>query len=246
MRQMSARLLLVACLSGSIGSGAALAAGPNLVLNGGFEQTLVNASSEFGTRYPSQQVTNWTSTGYNFVFKPGTADSGGATSEFGSGLMLWGPNNGSANGLPSTSPSGGNFIAADGAFSVGAISQTITGIAAGQTVDVSFYWAGAQQYSFDGATTEKWQVSLGSSTQSTTVVNNVNHGFTGWVQQTFRFVASVANPVLSFLAVGTPSGQPPFALLDGVSAVVVPEPTTLTILLSGVAGLFGLSRRRRQ
>jgi len=236
----------MACLFGTIGSGAALAAGPNLVLNGGFEQTLVNASSEFGSRYPSQQVTSWTSTGYNFVFKPGTADTTGAASEFGSGLMLWGPNNGSANGLPSTSPSGGNFVAADGAFSVGAISQTITGIAAGQTVDVSFYWAGAQQYSFDGATTEKWQVSLGSSTQSTAVVNNVNHGFTGWVQQTFRFVASVANPVLSFLEVGTPSGQPPFALLDGVSAVVVPEPTTLTILLSGVAGLFGLSRRRRQ
>ena len=76
-------------------------------------------------------------------------------------------------------------------------------------------------------------------------MNNVSHGFTGWVYQTLTFVTTVANPVLSFLAVGTPSGQPPFVLLDGVSVTVVPEPATGTILIAGIAGLIGLARRRR-
>src|SRR5579875_1665329 len=64
----------------------------NLVTNGDFEQLLVpGVSSEFGDRLPSQQVTGWTTNGYNFVFTPGTADTSGAAGEFGN-LALWGPN----------------------------------------------------------------------------------------------------------------------------------------------------------
>ncbi len=222
----------------------ALAANPNLVLNGGFEQTLINSSAQFGSSYPTQQVTSWSTAGYNFVFKSGTADNGGGTGTYGN-VQLWGPNNGSANGLTAASPLGGNFIAADGGFEVSPITQTINGLAAGERVEVSFYWAGAQQSGFLGANTEKWQVSLGSSTQSTAIVNNASKGFTGWMYQTFTFVTTVANPVLSFLAVGTPTGQPPFALLDGVSVTVVPEPATGSLMLAGIAGLIGLSRRRR-
>ena len=44
----------------------------SLVVNGDFEQLLVpGASREFGSRFPSQQVTGWTTNGYNFVFTPG-------------------------------------------------------------------------------------------------------------------------------------------------------------------------------
>lgn len=216
-----------------------------LVQNGNFEQTLVAGSSEFGSYYPSQQVTGWKSTGYNFVYTPGTADTTGGTSQYGA-IKLWGPGNGAANGLPATSPTGGNFIAADGAYEVGAISQTITGLTGGDDVMLTFYWAGAQQYNFSGATTDQWKVSLGAETHSTNVVSDPNHGFTGWVKQTMIFEATAASEVLSFLAVGTPSGEPPFALLDGVSATVVPEPMSWAIMAAGLVGLGGFARLHRK
>lgn len=74
------------------------------VTNGGFESTLLAQSSEFGDRFPSQQVTGWSTSGYNWVFRPGEADTVGGNGEY-SFLSLHGPGNGSANGL-TTSPFG--------------------------------------------------------------------------------------------------------------------------------------------
>ncbi len=65
--------------------------------------------------------------------------------------------------------------------------------------------------------------------------------------QTFNFTADNTSDVLSFLAVGTPNGEPPFSLLDGVSVQAAPEPGTLLLMLGGL-GLVGLgvvrSKRR--
>jgi hypothetical protein len=61
--------------------------------------------------------------------------------------------------------------------------------------------------------------------------------------QTFYFVATNTSELLSFLATGTPSGEPPFALLANVS-VTVPEPDSVTIMLSGLVALIGLTRFR--
>jgi len=218
----------------------------SMVTNGSFEVLQTNASSQFGAGYSSQQVIGWTTSGYNFVFLPGTADAAGATGQYGN-LKLWGPGDGSANGLPASSPDGGNYIAADGAFSVAAITQTITGLSPGSTAVVSFNWAGAQQYGsqYNGATTEQWIVGFGNDpTQATAVAQDASHGFTGWMRQTFSFAVTSTTAVLSFLANGTPGGQPPFSLLDGVTMVQVPEPATWAVLLSG-AGLAGLISRRR-
>lgn len=51
--------------------------------NGGFEATLVDQSSEFGSLYPVQQVTGWTTNGYNWVFRPGEADGPGGPGQYG-------------------------------------------------------------------------------------------------------------------------------------------------------------------
>jgi len=137
-------------------------------------------------------------------------------------------------------------VAADGAFQVGAISQTISGLNVGQQYTVGFDWAAAQQHGFTGATTEQWKVSLGGQTQSTAVYNNANHGFSGWMHESFTFTATTGSEALSFLAFGTPSGEPPFSLLDGVTMVAaVPEPETWALMLCGMGLIGGLQRRRR-
>jgi hypothetical protein len=211
---------------------------------------LSNGSFELLTDGPGQlgyntNATDWTTSGYNFVFASGTADQGGVTGQDGD-LQLWGPQNGSANGLPASSPDGGNFVAADGAYKVGAISQTVNGLTPGDDYTVGFWWAGAQQSGFTGPNTEQWQVSLGSQTLDTAVVDNASHGFTGWQYETMTFTATSATEVLSFLAIGTPSGQPPFSLLDGVSLnAAAPEPSEFALTIGGLLGILAAKKFRR-
>jgi len=210
------------------------------VTNGSFETT-TNGNGQLGY---NTNATGWTTTGYNFIFAPGTADVVGDTTGSAGSLALWGPNDGSNNGLPGTSPDGGNFVAADPVYNQGPIYQTINGLTIGQTYVLGFYWGGAQQYSFTGPTTEGWDVTLGSVTQDTVALSNVNHGFTGWYYQTFNYVATSASETLSFMAVGTPNGLPPFALLDGVSLQAAPEPGTLALIGLGLLAIPIGSRLR--
>jgi hypothetical protein len=236
---MRTKLILMAlAAAAAMSAGAAHAAGSELIVNGGFETGTAGQIDNVGT------VLGWNTTGYNFLFNGTGADTVGVQGQYGN-LQLWGAGNGSANGL-GASPVGGNFIASDGAFMQAPITQTVNGLVAGQQYNLSFYWAGAQQHGFDGVNTEQWVVKLGNESQSTVVKTNVNHGFTGWQKETFTFTATGASELLSFLAVGTPSGVPPFSLLDGVSmTAAVPEPATWGMLGLGL-GLVGFAARRRK
>ncbi len=230
----------------------------NLVQNGSFESTsyfthnawvpVTGSSSEFGSHLPNFRVDDWTTTGFNMLYVPGQADAVGANSQFGAhSMLLWGPNNPtnpSHNGL-TTSPDGGNFIAADGDFEVGAIQQTIDGLVAGKTYSLDFNWGAAQQHGYYGATTERWQVSLGAETKYTSTIHLPSEGFSGWRQQKFVFTATQSSEVLSFLAQGTPMGMPPFSLLDGVSLNAnVPDGASTAVLFGASTILLGGLRRR--
>jgi hypothetical protein len=228
----------------ALGNTQANATPTNLVKNGDFELT-----SGFGELGLYATLNDWTSTGFNFVFAPGTADTSGAPGFYGQ-LQLWGANNGGANAL-AVSSNGGNFVANDGAFGAYGdpiIQQTIHGLTVGATYEVKFEWAAAQQYGFYGPTTEWWRVNLGSNsltTQATGIYSNASQGSSNWMQEAMRFTATNTSEVLSFLAVGTPDGKPPFSLIDGVSMTEVPEPSSWLMLLTGL-GLIGalLSRRK--
>ncbi len=213
----------------------------DLITNGGFE-TLTTGYGQIGF---NTNATGWTTTGYNFVFSATNADNGGVNGSAGN-LQLWGPGNGSSNGLHA-SPNGGNYIAADGAYQVAAITQDFTNLTVGHTYIVGFDWGAAQQKGFTGPTTEQWQVSLGSDRHLTEVAHDLNHGFIDWRMEAFQSVATSTSETLSFLAIGTPGGKPPFVLLDGVTMydrADVPEPTALVAMFAGVLGAGVFVRRR--
>ena len=89
------------------------------------------------------------------LFRPGRgrvgdpADTTGATGIDGL-VKLWGPGDGSANGL-GLSPNGGNFLAVDPSYrgagreQSNPITQLLTGLTPGKEYAVTFWYAGAEQ-----------------------------------------------------------------------------------------------------
>jgi hypothetical protein len=234
-----------------------------LVTNGDFE-TLSNGASNGSQISPSvgtQNVYGWTmgtrstsssTPGLGFIYSSGQGDSTTGTS---SGVYLWGPANGNYNGLTANSGfnttggnAGGNYLALDAdPNNSGAISQTINGLTVGQGYVLTFAWATAELDDTNyGNTTDSVQVTLGSQTQSTQTLSTASKGFDPWRQVTMFFSATSTSETLSFLAVGTPSGDPPTVLLDAVSLIYAPEPSTWLMMLAGLGGLAGFTALRRR
>ena len=231
----------------------------NLVQNGGFVPSNLSAASAY---VGSGQVTidNWNiSKSYTFLISDGTtyatninaanygpdpvwntpitAPSGGAVTFYGS--------------APVNSPTGsGWYLASDGAYGADAIiSQTVTGLTVGKEYKLSFYQASAQQKEFDGDSTDYFTVSFGSSTQNSATMSHASMApVSAWSQQIMSFTAGDSSQLLSFVAQGAPAGQPPFALLSGVSVEevqAVPWETD-TLPLVGSTVLFGLGLWAKQ
>jgi Protein of unknown function (DUF642) len=205
-----------------------------IVNNGGFSGPSTSGEISNGS-YSGVTLPGWTNANgsYNFVFTSGSAL---APNQFGNTVSFYGP--------PTSSPNGGNFVALSSDFNQGTISQTISGLTAGKTYIVSFDYAGAQQKGYSGASSDYLAVSLGGQTDDTPTLNDPSNGFTGWNSDTLEFTATSTSETLSFLAVGTPSGVPSFALLDGVSISQTPEPGSLVLLSTGLIGLSGFVRSR--
>ncbi|HWT29205.1 MAG TPA: PEP-CTERM sorting domain-containing protein, partial [Methylophilaceae bacterium] len=93
-----------------------------------------------------------------------------------------------------------------------------------------------------------WRVNLGndpSTWQATGIYTNASHSSSNWMQFSMVFTATSTSEMLSFLAAGTPSGEPPFSLLDGVSMYEVPEPASWLLMLLAMATIMAMRRRRR-
>jgi hypothetical protein len=235
----------------------------NLVQNGGFEMNTLpsplNPANASGAEIDSNwhytgDLTNWFTTGgstYNILFfgNVANAKTNNADTRFTSGEAQH--LNSNFNAL---SPNGGAFVGLDGdPVANGPLDQTINGLTVGDKYDLSFYWAGTELSNRTGYGTIQVTGSLGGDPFATTAYSNTNGAgtpgsFSGWMLENFTFTANSTSELLSFLAVGTPSGNlPPFALLDGVSVTGVPEPSTWAMMLAGFGGLgFAAFRRRRK
>ncbi len=208
---------------------AGVAKAENLVVNGSFETTTLTDKDYF-----SGKVAGWSGGDHlTFLDFPGTADDPDKY------LTVYGP-------FPYASPDGGNFVEADGAPSYhGAFYQTISGLTVGKTYELTFYQAAGQQTGFKGPTTEQWQVSFGDQTKLSDQFSLPEGGVGPWQAQKMYFTASSASQVLTFLAEGTPDGQPPIAFLDGVVMSDAPEPAAWALMLVGVGAMGAVARRRR-
>ena len=247
------------------GFNAPVQAGPiNYVTNGDFEtlatgNTLGAAGGYFCQAGAScvSNVANWSSTchGTNACGAGGTPDSllfaNTSGSAFNGNIGLWteGANGVTAGSPVPNSPTGGHFVAFDGDPNFNAsISQTITGLTPGGAYAISFWQGAAQQNGTTGATTEQWKVTFATQSQTSTLMNNVSHGWVNWNQQVMFFTVSAQSTgteVLTFLSQGTPNGEPPVVLLDGISLIATPEPQTCGLVILGLTGIPWLMRRRR-
>jgi hypothetical protein len=235
-RPISFRLRLsTVCLAAILWGAATPAQADSLILNGSFETTTLTNSGFFTTN----DVADWSTSSYTFLVFPGTAQTG-----IGNGVTLYAGT--SPDIMPATSPDGGNFVAADGAYEQGDISQTVNGLTPGQEYDLTFYQAGAQQQGYNGPTTDRFEITLGSETEYSALMSNPSHDFQPWEEQSLTFTATAATEVLSFLAVGTPNGVPPFTLLDGVSLTATPEPAYAGLIGIGLLILGAVRRRQKK
>ena len=259
----------------------------NLVTNGSFEtnfgagqfnQTLPGSAGGQNANHPGTTASGWTVIGTNANYPDGYAFLFKNNNSFTTSNGSVGPTSGSANpsGSPTLplwgnsqdgSPDGNYFYGVDSTYHPSALTQEIGGLVDGRTYTLTFDYAAAQQFDYDGNTIDDWVVTLGGQQIATTNLKLPSHGFSGWFTDSvsFTYEGEGQNPgLLSFVNLGmggcnaqfkncapvdpAASGGPPFSLLDGVSLTgSAPEPSTWAMMFIGFAGLAcaGLRNRRR-
>jgi hypothetical protein len=234
------KFAMIASLAVSFAMATTAQAATQFVTNGDFS----SLTAGLGQLGYNTDATGWSTSGYNFVMNVGDVGSDG---QYGN-LSLWDVANGGSNTWNGLGPTdSGNYVAMDGDFSVGPITQTITGLTPGSTYTLSFAYAFGQQYTFNGGTSQGLIVDLGSTQVLSTLENPIDdHSFSGWQTFTGTVKATSASEVLSFLAQSTPA-IPPFTLVTDVSLIgSVPEPASWGMMIVGLGAMGAVARRRRR
>jgi len=253
MKKMFAKLVLSCAAVATLMAGAGQAA--NLVSNGDFSQFTSGAPGGG----PSQ-ILNTTAGGYanltdwtvgntvtnnplqSFAYVIPTTGVGAYTAYYPGNPTIGFWSN------PGAAPSGTtNAVSIDGYTQGATLSQTLTDLTVGASYQVSFDWAAIQYNTASGAYTERFDVSFGSSTQSTQTYSQATHTNSDWTHESFTFTADATSDVLQFLSYGTPGGDPPAGILTNVDVqAAVPEPSTMALLGIGAVWLVGTRLRRNR
>lgn len=215
----------------------------NLVQNGNFtswtRHTIPN-SQDVGLLDGEVTANGWTSGGYNFVMVNGNDND--PRNDFN---MWTAANSAGANTWDGNAAHTGDFVAMDGKFDTGPLSQTITGLKVGEKYTLYFSYGFGQQERFSNATVQSLAAYMNNAKIWDSGDTNVcNHCFTGWSDAHVSFTATGTSEVLKFLATGD-QPVPPFAVLSDVSIPGAPEPAAWALMTLGVAALGGAARRRR-
>ena len=254
------RWLLAGLFGAATVIGLAGGAQAQTLLNGGFETFTAGTGGNRAIAGAGSTMQGWSmvnpTLGYASVITTTQANSASGYLDNGQTIPLWNPNNGGTTTI-AASGDGGNFVAFENVGNTCGcyIYQTVTGLTVNARYTVSFMQAGAAWAGGTAlATTDFWTVGWGKTTdayssytvQNSATINTPAKGFSGWVTQQLVFVATATQMVLTFMANGSPTGQPPFSLLDGVSVTAVPEPASALLVWSGIAGLVALRRSRKR
>jgi hypothetical protein len=226
----------------------------NVLTNGNFDTAPGGStvSTEFGAdgyaALPGWTVTASNSTPFDLWWAASNAASVSALTQYGnSGQELVPSYPGADHGNP-------YFVGLDGSSSaLGILSQTVNGLVVGDHYQLTFDWAGSQMITGSQLPyTIALAYNLGTSILTSGTGAPVTSTFTAtqygqsstWQTVTMNFTATAGTEILSFLALGTPAGDPPIALLDNVALVDVPEPSSLAFVF-GALLVGGIAFRRR-
>lgn len=155
------------------------------------------------------------------------------------------------NGWQAAPPDGATTaLGMDADYNSTPIYQTVSGLVVGHAYTVSFDWEASQWYGNVGTTTENVTAILGGKAITTDIYTLESKGLSRWmsVSDTFVYdgktdtlpvlsngnstILTTAANALTFIAHGTPVGEPPNVVLSNVELVddgktAVPAPTSL-------------------
>lgn len=159
--------------------------------------------------HPGTTADGWIVTGtkrqFAFIFK---SNNSFTTSNGHVGPASESANPSGSNTLPlwghsgDASPDGDYFYGVDSTYHPSALTQEIGGLAVGRTYTLTFDYAAAQEFDYDGNTIDMWDFTLGGQTIATTHIDLQSHGFSGWETEsvTFTYDGEGQNPgPLSFV-----------------------------------------------
>jgi hypothetical protein len=125
------------------------------------------------------------------------------------------------------------------------LTQTVTGLTPGQMYELSYYENGRADSRVNPTTAETFVggVSLVAA-HLVQPVDTIGVYSNAFVQRTAQFTATAESMVLEFRATQL-NGNDSFLVIDNVSIVAVPEPSTLILSTAGLIGLLATAWRKR-
>ncbi|MEI8019158.1 MAG: hypothetical protein WCH39_13225, partial [Schlesneria sp.] len=95
---------------------------------------------------------------------------------------------------PGAAPSGQQYaVTLDGYQKAATLSQTLSGLTAGESYKVTFDWAAVQYTTATGNYTEQFEVFFGDSSQTTQVQSVLSKGHSNWISESFTFTADATS-----------------------------------------------------